>query len=295
MSEKNVQQEPEKSKKSSGAQYEDAALKITMQYFAEEILPYLGIEGKVVGFAPTELVHLEIKKLFQDFNLEMEDGGWKHFEFQSKDEGIPGLKRFRLYESMASYQHGVEVTTYVLYSGNIIHPVSEFTEGINTYHVIPITLQNKNADEVLKNLQKKVENGEMITKADLVPLTLCPLMGGESAIKDRIKTAYAITREAEKVDKESVGKVEAVLFAMAEKFLESIELDEVMEAMRLTRMGQKLINEGIKEGMEKGMEEGISRGKLESARSFIDLLDEKVIADRLDLPLETVQRLKQER
>ena len=44
-------------------QHEDAVLKASMQFFAEELLPYLGIEGKVVSFAPTELVHLELQKL----------------------------------------------------------------------------------------------------------------------------------------------------------------------------------------------------------------------------------------
>ena len=33
--------------------------------------------------------------------------------------GIEDLKRFRMYEAMASYQYKVEITTYVLYSGNI--------------------------------------------------------------------------------------------------------------------------------------------------------------------------------
>ena len=62
-------------------QEEDAALKTVMQFFAEEVLPFLHISGKVVGFAPTELVRLDIQKFFQDFNLIMEDTSWKHFEF----------------------------------------------------------------------------------------------------------------------------------------------------------------------------------------------------------------------
>ena len=37
--------------------------------FADELLPFFHIDGKVVGFGPTELVHLELQKLFQDFNI----------------------------------------------------------------------------------------------------------------------------------------------------------------------------------------------------------------------------------
>ena len=51
---------------SSGiAQHEDAVLKASMQFFAEEILPYFNIKGKVVSFGPTEIVQLELHKQFQ--------------------------------------------------------------------------------------------------------------------------------------------------------------------------------------------------------------------------------------
>lgn len=77
-------------------QTEDAVLKTVMQYFKDELLPYWGFQEKAVGIAPTELVYLEMQKLFQDFNLIMEDGSWSHFEFQSKNEGLEGLKRLVL-------------------------------------------------------------------------------------------------------------------------------------------------------------------------------------------------------
>ena len=104
---------------SSVQQHEDAVLKTSMQFFADELLPYLNVKGKVVSFAPTELVHLELQKLFQYFNFIMEDGTWKHFEFQSTNEGLKGLKCFRAYEAFTSYQYNVVVETYVLFSGKI--------------------------------------------------------------------------------------------------------------------------------------------------------------------------------
>ena len=75
-------------------QHEDTVLKTAAQFFAEELIPYLGIDGKVVSSAPTESIVLNLKKFYEDIKLIMEDGTWKHFEFQSKNEGIPGLKRF---------------------------------------------------------------------------------------------------------------------------------------------------------------------------------------------------------
>lgn len=278
----------------SAAQHEDAALKTTMRFFAEELLPYFGIEGKVASLAPTELVHLEIKKLFQDFNLIMEDGSWKHFEFQSKNEGIKGMKRFRSYEALASYQNEVPVTTYVLFSGTMKDPMSTFSEGINTYRIIPIIMQDLNADDLIGQLQYKVDHGITISRDELVQLTLCPLMGGKKTQKERIQDAYAITMSAADIDPEEVRKVEAVIYAMADKFLETMDLEEIMEEMAMTRLGRMLVKEGIEEGIEKGIVEGTHKTKLEAARNLIDVLDEHMIAERIGLPLETVKELKKE-
>lgn len=47
------------------------------------------------------------KKFHEDMNFVMEDDSWAHFEFQSTNEGLNDLKRFRAYESLASYQYKV--------------------------------------------------------------------------------------------------------------------------------------------------------------------------------------------
>ena len=103
---------------SRASQHEDAALKTAMHFFAEELLPFWGIEGKGSGLCPYRAgTSGNSRKLYQDTNLIMEDGSWKHFELQSKNEGLAGLKRFRQYEAAASRQYGVSVTTYVLFPG----------------------------------------------------------------------------------------------------------------------------------------------------------------------------------
>ena len=271
-------------------QQEDAALKASMQFFAEELLPLLGIQKKAIAIAPTELVHLDLKKLYQDFNMVMEDWSWSHFEFQSKDGGIEDLKRFRVYESITSYQYHVPVTTYVLYSGQVKNPVTEFSEGCNTYRVIPIILQDYDADKIIEELQQKAENGETVTKKDLTPLTLCLLMGGKMPQKERVMRAFSITQNVKIEDEKIIQKIEAVIYAMADKFLEPADLQEIVEAISMTRLGQMLVDKGMQEGREEGREEN----KLANARNLIDLLDERVIAERIGLPLETVRKIKQE-
>lgn len=257
-------------------EHEDAALKLSMQFFANELLPYFGIEGKVVSVAPTELVELEIHKLFQDYNLVMEDGTWKHFEFQSRNEGIQGLKRFRTYEAVTSYQYSVEITTYVLYSGNIKNPVTEFKEGINTYRVHPIIMKKDNADELLQKLEDKIKKGEIISKKDLVPIVLCPLMGGETTLKDRIKRSFEITQASKDIPKEEIEKIEAVIYTMAEKFLEEMDIKEVREMIKMTKLGQMLVNDGREEGRIEGEKSKLSnmiQKKLAKGNSISEIAD----------------------
>lgn len=47
-------------------QHEDAVLKTAAQFFAKELLPYLGIDGKVISSAPTESIVLNLKKFYEE-------------------------------------------------------------------------------------------------------------------------------------------------------------------------------------------------------------------------------------
>lgn len=54
----------------------------------------------------------------------------------------------------------------------------------------------------------------------------------------------------------------------------------------MTRLGQMLI--------EKGFQDGYAESKRDTARRLLPLLDEETIAQTLELPLETIQQLKEE-
>lgn len=199
--------------------------------------------------------------------------------------GRKDLKRFRVYEAMASYQHDVEVTTYVLFSGNIKRPMTGFTEGINTFCIVPITMNSYNADFLIAELQRKKGCGEELEKDELVLLPLCLLMDGEMALKDRVKAAYQITQEVETIDRQEIDRIEIVLYVMADKFLDVADMDELMEVFGMTRLGQKLV--------DKGVEEGKVEERLKIAESLIGVLDEEMIAEKTSLPFETVMMIKE--
>ena len=196
-------------------QHEDTALKTAMAFFADELLPYFGIKGKVAG-----------------------------------------LRRYRSYEALTSYQNNVPVTTYVLFSGRIRNPMTELREGENTYRIVPIIMRDRNADRLIADIQHKIEEGELLTRKDLVPLALCLLMGGTMSLKDRVRAAFDITGKAEGIKTEDIAKIEAMVFIMADKFLERIEMEEIREGLRMTRLGEMLVELGKEEGLIVRREEG---------------------------------------
>lgn len=239
---------------------EDRALKMAAQFFGTELLPRLGIPGKVRRIAPTEQVHLEMKDFFEDFNFEMENGVWYHFEFESDSITKKDLIRFRSYESVTSFYYGVEVITYVICTVDVESPMMELKQGINRYRVQVIHLKEKDADLIIEMLEKK-QRSQRLNRGDLAELLLTPLMSGKQEISERIeKSVRLIQQEGDLLGKEDLLRMESVLYTFAMKFLSKVELKNIQEVFEMTILGQMLEAKGIEKGIEQGIEEGMKVG-----------------------------------
>lgn len=237
---------------------EDLALKTAAQFFGGELLPLLGVKGVIKYIAPTETVKLESRQMYQDFNYAMEDGSWVHLEFESDSLTTRDLRRFREYEAAVSRTFGVAVVTYVICSSNVKRLKSELTEGINTYRVKVIRLKNRNSDLLFEQLKKKKALGEPLTKADLTPLLLSPLMSGSLDIEERIAESITIIQEAGAALSElEMEKMQAVLYVLADKFLSGDGINRVKERIAMTKLGQMIFDDGVKKGLEQGIEQTV--------------------------------------
>lgn len=253
---------------------EDMVMKQAMQYFGEELLPFLGIHQKMALITPTEQIYLEARRWNEDYNFTAEDGSWHHFEFESDALSVEDLRRFRGYESVISYTYHVPVTTYVICSSTVRHIRSVLREGINTYRVKIIRLKDWNADQLFQKLFQKKERGEMLGRDDLIPLLVSPLMSGSMSVADRIIEGSRILQTSELITKDEQLKMQAVLYALANKFLESSDLAHVKEVLSMTRLGEML----VKDGYEKGVDEGIKKGLKEGISVVLSLLQEMGIS-----------------
>ena len=82
---------------------------------------------------------------------------------------------------------------------------------------------------------------------------------------------------------------------MADKFLDSMSMEEVEAAIKMTRLGQMLYKDGFNNGFDDGFTKGADKAKLESAMNLLSALDVQTIAKCIGLPVETVQKLKDEK
>lgn len=234
---------------------EDKVMKVAMRAFGECITSYLGQEGQIKWIAPTEYIHLEMRQLYDDFNYEMEDGIWRHYEFESDRISVEDMRRFREYEAYLSMANGVPVITTVLCSADVKNIRSELTEGINTYKVETIRLKSRDADQILEELVHKVKTGKKVSLEELVPMLLSPLMSGDLTVYERIRRGFWILKELEEqLTKEDVRKMQAILYAFACKFLDKQELGRLKEEIGMTVLGEMLMQDGIERGIEKGIE-----------------------------------------
>ena len=258
--EQNKQEEPkeqtEQAQTDEVPHAEDLIFKFGMQAFGENITNYLGQKDHIAKIAPTEQVSLRLPHDFEDFNFEMAEGYWRHYEFESDNVTVKDMRRFREYEAILSNTFKIPVITTVLCSASVKTLQSELTEGINTYKVEAIQLRERNSDEIFNNLQMKISSGIALTLDDLVPMLLTPLMSGSMSVYERISQGFRILNIiSEHFDAETLHKMQAILYTFACKFLNKSDLTKLKETIGMTLLGEMLMNDGIKRGIEKGQQQ----------------------------------------
>ena len=112
-------------------------------------------------------------------------------------------------------------------------------------------------------------------------------MGGKMPQKDRIMAAYDITRKAMGVTQDVIQKVEAVIYIMADKFLDAKEMKQLKEELKMTKLGKMLYEDGRSEGRREHL---IMQVKKKLAKGKVL----EVIAEELEADIEMVRAVVKE-
>ena len=114
-------------------------------------------------------------------------------------------------------------------------------------------MKKKDGDKILRKIQKK----KKLKRKDLIPVLLSPLMSGKSEIKTRILEGIkAVNREDKLISIEEAKKMEAMLYALANKLLSRADLEKIKEEVKMTILGQMLRDDFIEEGRIEGRQKG---------------------------------------
>ena len=257
------------------AQAEDLALKFASAYFGEELIRWLGVKEKVLRAAPTEVVELEVRHMYEDFLYEMENGSYYHFEFESDGITVNDLRRFREYEASTSRLYNAPVVTCVICSSKTKDIRHSITEGLNTYYVKVIRLKDENGEQILDQIMKKPV--ESISRNDIIPVLFSPLMDGTSAVAERIRKGIQILKRTEGIfNRTDIQKMEAILYIFAVKFLDTNELDLIKEEITMTKLGQMIWDDALEKGRAAGEQQASDRYS-----RLILLLNEKNQTDQI--------------
>lgn len=272
---------------------EDKVMKTAAQFFGEDLLPYLGIKEKIRRVAPTEHIHLEARRLEEDFNFEMKNGSYKHLEFESDSIAVRDLRRFREYEAYIGMVCDVEVSTIVICSANVKKPKTELQNGDSVYRIQVICLKERDGDRILRLLEKRKEKGKTLGRKRLFPLLLTPLMSGKVPVAERICRGLELLRSEETgIDKETRQKMETILYALAVKLLDAKALEQVKEKMGMTLLGEMLVEDGMQKGRLEGRREGMLYTLVSQVRKkLLRGYSKEQIADLLEEDIQTVENI----
>lgn len=262
-----------------GYPWEDRAMKAAAQFMGKELLPLLGVSTPIRRVAPTEQIYLSTEAFSEDFNYELVNGGLLHLEFESDSITKEDLRRFHVYEALLSYQYQTEVTTCVICTSKVKILQSRLQNGLNSYQVQIIRLKDWNADEIICSLEEK-RQAAALTREELLKLILTPLMGGQMPQPERIRRSFHLLRGQQDIqERTDLLQMQAVLYALSEKFLDADELQDIKEEIHMTRLGQMIFEDGIQQGQERGLEQGLEQGQELVNRLISRLLEENRMDD----------------
>ncbi|HJC14844.1 MAG TPA: hypothetical protein H9705_03295, partial [Candidatus Fusicatenibacter intestinigallinarum] len=233
------------------------------------------------------------RRLEEDFNFEMQDGSYRHLEFESYRISTKDLRRFREYEAFIGMSFDAPVSTFVICTANVKKRKTELVNGDSVFRIQVIYLKDRNGDRILRWLDKRRAKGKPIGAKRLLPLLLTPLMSGELPLEERICRGLDLLRcEEAGIEKDTRRKMETILYALAVKLLDGNALEKVKEKFGMTLLGEMLVADGMRKGMQEGMQKGLQIKLISMVRKkMLRGYDPAQIADVLEEEPEKVEKI----
>lgn len=221
---------------------EDIIMKNVFDLLKGDALQFFGIDKKIVARARTEVNFVELKTNFDDNVYLLEDGTLIHLEFQTTNKK-DDIYRFMVSDAFLAFKERKPVRTIVIYSSDIANAPSNLDIGSITYKIDTFYMVAFDGDVIYNNIVEKVSRHEKLTKQDLMSIVLLPIMRSKDDKVTRIKNCIELSKRIE--DTADLLQIQAMLYLMAEKFVNETELEKVKEMISMMPIMEMITNDTL--------------------------------------------------
>ncbi|WP_315674958.1 DUF4351 domain-containing protein [Clostridium sp. 19966] len=162
----------------------------------------------------------------------------------------------------------------VIYLADIVNVEESVDAGTIKYKIESFYMKKLNSDDKYKYLKGKIENNEMLLEEDILNLTFLPLMSGSDSSTERAVKGIELAESIK--DKETKMLSLSLLYALFEKFGDTLSKNKLKEVMRLTEIGKMIRDEALKEGETKGKAEMLIKLLMKKFKKLPDEYKNKI-------------------
>jgi len=238
---------------------QDKVLKESFTLFKGGSLEFLDEElsGEVTDVLSTEITETSTKKAYGDNALKLSTNKGIHSEWEaqvSEDD----IMRFGSANIDLSRMHKIPFTTVVITAKK--PSATQYENPSISFKPKFIYLKDRDADEVLAEIGRKIKAGEHenINELELIYLPLYGSLSGKST-PDLLDTAIKLTPQVIKGDKSKQQKLYDLLVLLTGSFVSDEELNTILEAnMRILEDSpavRVLEDRGVRKGIQQGIEQ----------------------------------------
>ena len=244
-------------------QNKDVTAKVMAEALKGKSLAPFGIHQlKIVDILPTNLPVIESNELRLDNLFLLSDGsiGIMDYESAYNQENFVKyinyiarvIKRYAINHELNRIK---QIKMIVIYTADVDHAEAVYDLGGIVLKIEPTFLVEADSKAQYDRIRKRIDAGRL-TDEELMELMILPLtVKGKKEKQPVIISAVELAKRI--ADRKQALEALAGILTFSDKLIDEAYKRQIKEEMRMTQIGQMLIDEGMEKGMKKGMEKGI--------------------------------------
>lgn len=248
-------------------QNKDVTAKVMAEALKGKSLALFGIHQlKIVDILPTNLPVIESNELRLDNLFLLSDGsiGIMDYESAYNQENFVKyinyiarvIKRYAINHELDRIK---QIKMIVIYTADVDHAEAVYDLGGIVLKIEPTFLVEADSKAQYDRIRQRIDAGERLTDEELMELMILPLtVKGKKEKQPVIISAVELAKRI--ADRKQALEALAGILTFSDKLIDEAYKRQIKEEMRMTQIGQMLIDEGMEKGIQKGIEKGMEKG-----------------------------------